>query len=316
MGNEQTLLYENIFEELVECKNINCKSVIKIESPELLKKIYYNCININESLQKEKNSKKKILKREKIQKTLIELFTEVLKNNEFMNNILNYLKKLKVKCKKEYIIYTKELIRVNYIICKYKNQNSNKNSKFLLEEKILEFTEIIINNIKIDQKIIDIEDIKFFLYKERENIYFLGSLDLYNSIFNFKLIKDSTFIEKYKINKNLISLHDKLYNKIIFPKINLSQNLNDKEQLEIYNLYNKYIILFDNLLTETINKKKYIEEYTIYYKSLNIQDKENYIKMLENYSANLFYLETKNKNKLITKLIESINYLLEICKKN
>jgi len=233
-----------------------------------------------------------------------------------MNNILNYLKKLKVKCKKEYIIYTKELIRVNYIICKYKNQNSNKNSKFLLEEKILEFTEIIINNIKIDQKIIDIEDIKFFLYKERENIYFLGSLDLYNSIFNFKLIKDSTFIEKYKINKNLISLHDKLYNKIIFPKINLSQNLNDKEQLEIYNLYNKYIILFDNLLTETINKKKYIEEYTIYYKSLNIQDKENYIKMLENYSANLFYLETKNKNKLITKLIESINYLLEICKKN
>jgi hypothetical protein len=96
----------------------------------------------------------------------------------------------------------------------------------------------------------------------------------------------------------------------------LTPNLDVKDQLKIYNLYNKYIILFDNLVTETINKKKYIEEYTIYYKSLNIQDKENYRKILENYLIFFSNLKNKNKNKLIINLIKSINYLLEICKKN
>lgn len=310
------MLYENIFEELVECKNINCKNITKVEIPELFKNIYRKYIIINESLQKEKNYKRKNLKREKILKIFIELFTEVLKNNEFINSILNYLKKLKVKCKKEYIIYSKELIRVNYVIRNYKNPNRNRNNKFLLEEKIFEFTEIIINNIKIYQKIIDLEDKLFFLSNETENIIYVANLDLYNLIFNFKFIKNSSFTDKYKINKNLISLHDKLFNKII-GKINmLTPNLDVKDQLKIYNLYNKYIILFDNLVTETINKKKYIEEYTIYYKSLNIQDKENYRKILENYLIFFSNLKNKNKNKLIINLIKSINYLLEICKKN
>jgi len=306
----------NTFEELVEFKNIDC-NIKKVETPLEMTKLLNEIKSISKLEEEEKDYTKSVsLGSIKLTK-LIELFRLVTKNKVFLQNIITYLKKIKIKCKKEYNKYTQEIYK-KHLFCydkksKKKRKYSDKND-LLLNKIFVKFTNYIIKNIDIDKKIINIEIMKYNIYKKKNPISSFNST-IYR-IFSFRYV--STIIDKFilpdkyeEIIKELIKLFEEI-RKTKFHEINY------KELINLDKLCEKYYNLYCKLVKNIINDKEYIKLYIEYIKLLkekNNKEYEYYIYSITN-SIETYKYPIPIYNEIMTKFFrKSMKKLLKIINK-
>jgi len=244
--------------------------------------------------------------------SLIILFGTVIRDKVFLQNIITYLKKVKIKCKKEYDEYTKKIIKQN-LVCYQIDQISKdiivKDYYYILNKIIIKFTNYIIKNIDIDNKITIIEYRKFYIKKILLSIYIINDSG-FDIIFSF--IKKSKFnlFNKYKKTKEELI---KLYKKIKNIEYNKFDKINEKQLDNLDKLCEKYNSLYCKLLKDFINDKEYIKLFINYIYSLkekSIKDYKDYVKKITSYMKVLDYVNKK----IISCFKKSIKKLLKISK--
>ena len=313
-----TINYDS-FEELVECKNINC-NIKRVEIPLEITKLLDEIKSISKLKEEEKDStKSNIFYKFRLIK-LIELFTLATKNKVFLQNIITYLKKVKIKCKKEYNEYTQKLFQ-KYLLCYHRESKKyfymvSKNYRLLMKI-FVNFTNYIIKNIDIDKKIINIEIMKYNIYKNYFTILSFNFLFYYTFSFTYrsKIIDKFILPNKYeKIEKELIKLFEEIKKNDmdeIYDKINY------KELINLDKLCEKYNNLYCKLVKNIINDKEYIKLYIQYIKLLKEKNNEqytNYISFITNEIE--FYKDSFSYNKIITNFFRnSMKKLLKIINK-
>ena len=313
----------NIFEELIECKNINC-SIKKVEIPLEITKLLDEIKLINKLCKEEKDStKSKIFYKFSVIK-LIELFTLVTKDKVFLQNIITYLKKVKIKYKKEYNEYTQKFFEKHLFYYPRKSKKYfymfNKNYHLLIKI-FVKFTNYIIKNIDIDRKIINIEIMKYNIYKKYFTIVFFNFM--FDNIFSFtyrsKIIDKFILPNKYeKIKKELIKLFEEIKKTGIsemYDKINYK--INYKELINLDKLCEKYNNLYCKLVKNIINDKEYIKLYIEYIKLLKEKNNKQYTDYISMITNNIkFYKDSFAYNEIMTNFFrKSMKKLLKIINK-
>jgi hypothetical protein len=264
MGNSALTIDYSTFERFAEFKDINCK-VKKIETPLKMTKLLNKSKSIIKLFEKEEDISKKKNLRDLNIITLTNLFRLASKDKVFLQNIIKYLKKVKIKCKEEYNKYTQKLVRQN-LFCDYKKLKKIKSlhKDYLLNKIIVKFTDYIIENIKIDKEIIEIEHIKYNLFNKYYSIIKYDT-DILNIFFKFTMInKNNLNYLNYKYEK-IIEQLKKLRRKI--GKNNILKKYDKityKELINLNKLHEKHDNLYCKLLKDIITDKEYIKSYIEY----------------------------------------------------
>lgn len=157
------------FEDIIEGKSIRCKDVKKtfVLSDDL--------INLKENINKvlllkseQKNFNKMMKLKDNYLKLYNQLIEEVINNKKYINDFINYLEKVKVKCLSKYNNYKKKLLE-NYAATHKTFRKENKKDELLVNNfhkicKII-LKKLNISKVEMNNSINDLKKILLSLSK-------------------------------------------------------------------------------------------------------------------------------------------------------
>jgi hypothetical protein len=278
------------FDIIISAKYIDCNKVKKIDFPDKINKIILEVKDNQKKLQKEKIVSKKSIISNKINELNLLLFQSLSNDKKYLNDLIEYLNKIKEECNKKYISYIKSLILFNnrFIYDKYIPAEELKSHYMSLYKIFIEIAKYIIKKLNIDKKILNEMKQKFFLDKDIEFIRG-DSIETFNYFF--------TFNNEYKLEKKYSELVDQLTKKYK----NFKFNSITKNEID------EYYLLFTKLLHLLCNDKLYIKLYIKYVKSKNDVTYTRYINFLN--LTLKFWSHLQMTNPLKREFVKSLSLL-------